>query len=446
MDLTPRLVAAASLLAGLFALAAAPPATAPDRWPQFRGPGGRGVAPPAKVPLAWGPESVLWKVEVEGLGHSSPIVWGNRIFLTTAIEGDVIADAHAPSHRFGGDEFKHPDAVGADRHQTLKVMAYDTRNGALVWSRTAFAGRVYDDRHRASSYASPTPVTDGEAVYAYFGAEGVFTYDLSGEPRWQRDLGDIKSVGLGVGTSPVLYRDLLIIQADEDEGELSFIAALDRKTGAVVWRKTRPVQASWTTPTLHQPPVGPAQLLTAGNELLISYDPQTGDELWRAKGLGSNAIHTPLVHQNLAIFTAGYPKKITVAVALDRRGDRTAEAPVWQYDKGTAYVPSNLLLDGYLYLTSDSGTLTCLEAATGKLVYEGGRFPEGGRFTASLTALGDHILQVSRDGDAAFIKAGPQHAVIATTTLDEVVSATPAVAGDRLYVRSEKHLFAIGAR
>jgi outer membrane protein assembly factor BamB len=248
-----------------------------------------------------------------------------------------------------------------------------------------------------------------------------------------------------------------VVQADEDSGEASFIVALDRRTGAEVWRRPRPVQASWTTPMLVTAPDGASggsggsgereQLVTSGNELLIAYDPSDGSEIWRTKGLESNAIHTPLVSGNTLIFTAGYPKKITLALELPKHGDLTAGEPfAWSYDKGTAYVPSNVVYEGHLYLMSDSGVMTCLDAKTGALVYEGGRPAEQGRYTASPTVVDGAILLVSREGDATFVKPGPRHEVIASTTLDEPVAASPAVAGGRLYVRGERHLYAIGAK
>jgi outer membrane protein assembly factor BamB len=335
--------------------------------------------------------------------------------------------------------------VGADRSHALKLLAFDAETGDLLWSRVAYEGRVFDDHHEAGSYAAPTPVVDAERVYAYFGSEGVYAFDLAGDPVWKADIGELPTIGMGVGTSPVLYRDLLIIQADHGEGESSFIVALDRRTGEQAWRVPRPVSVSWTTPLLVRDAQGRDQLVTNGNEHLISYDPATGEEIWRVQGLESNAIHTPLVAGDLVIFSAGYPTKITAAVPLDLEGDHTGEdAWRWSYGKGTAYVPSNVLYDGRLYLLNDGGVLTCLDAQTGDVVYEGGRFPERGRFMASPIVVDDAILMISDSGDAAFVQTGPEHAILAQTGLDEAVTVTPAVAGGRLYVRGEKHLFAIG--
>jgi outer membrane protein assembly factor BamB len=430
------------ILAGTAVFAAEADRTA---WPQWRGPGGSGVAQPGDVPLEWDAASgknIQWKTEIEGRGHSSPVVWGDRIFLTTAIEGEAIPGAKAPPHLLGGEEFKHPDALGADRRHTLKVIAVDAASGRTVWSQVAYDGAMYDDRHKASSYASPTVATDGERVYAYFGSPGLFVYDLAGKQMWSRDVGDIKTIGMGVGTSPIVAGELIVLQADEDEGKESFLVALDRKDGREVWRVARPIQASWTTPIVVKDPSGTEELITAGNEHIIAYEPATGRERWRIEGLQSNAIHVPLHGDGMVYVTAGYPEKVLKALELAGGGKPPRVA--WTYNKGIAYVASNLLYDGRVYLTSDNGILTCLDAKTGSLVYEGGRAPAQGSYVASLVAVGDKILMVSRDGDAGWIKAGPQHEVIAQASVDEPVYATPAIAGDRIFIRGERHLFAIG--
>ncbi len=437
---------ALALIAALAALPALAAEPAASDWPAFRGADGSGIAlsgpgPAADLDPA---RDLLWKARIEGLGHSSPIIVGDRVFLTTAIVGDVIPGAAAPEHTFGGRPFVHPMAVDGNRHHTMKVMAVDTEAGDLLWSRTAYAGRVYDDRHSESSYASPTPVSDGARVYAYFGSEGVYAYTLDGEPVWERDIGDIKTVGLGIGTSPVLVGGLLIILADEDSGDDSFIVALDAETGDEVWRRERVVQASWATPILveHEEQM---QLITSGNEFVIAYDPADGTELWRAKGLANNAIHIPMTVDDLVVFTSGYPEKIAFAIPLDSRGDLTATDPrVWTRTKGTGYVPSNLLYDGLLYLTNDGGVITCLDARTGEVVYEGGRLPIRGRYSASMVGGGGRILMVNTDGDGAIFRAGRKHEVLGSFELDEPVWATPAIVGDRIYVRGREHLFALG--
>jgi len=413
-------------------------------WPQWRGPAGSGIAAPADVPLEWNAASgknILWKTAIEGRGHSSPVVWGDRIFLTSAIEGDVIPGAKPPAHTLGGEEFKHPDALGADRHHTLTVVALDAGTGKVLWSKVAYAGAMYDDRHKAGSYASPTVATDGERVFAYFGSQGLHVYDFAGSLAWSRDIGDIKTVGMGVGTSPVLWGDHVFLQADENEGKESFLVALDKKDGSEAWRVPRPVQASWTTPIVVEDRSGGAQLVTAGNERIIAYDPNTGRELWQVEGLESNAIHVPLHGDGMVYVTAGYPQKVMKALELGAAG--TPPRVAWTYNKGLAYVASNLLYEGRVYLTNDAGVLTCLDAKTGATVYEGGRAPAQGSYMASLVAVSGKILMVNRDGDAGWVKAGPQHEVLAEASIDEPVYATPAIVGDRIYIRGERHLYAI---
>ena len=442
LTLTPLLVSA---FVSFSALAAEP---ADSAWPQWRGPGGSGVAGSSELPLDWGLDrNLVWKTEIEGRGHSSPVIWGERIFLTTAIQGDEIPGAVAPIHHLGGEEFKHPDAMGSAFSHTLKVLAIDTTTGSVAWSRTAYEGRMYDDRHKAASYASPSVATDGERIFAYFGSEGIYAYTVDGEPIWDRDIGDIRVAGVGLGTSPVLYQNLVILQADEDEGELSFIVALDKATGEEAWKVDRAVQASWATPVLAGGTAGPVQLVTSGNELVIAYEPETGKEVWRAEGLGANAVHQPLLTDDHVILSSGYPAKVIKAYPLSLRGDMTgSDATTWTYSKGTAYVPSNLLYDGYIYLTNDGGVLTCLDAATGEVVYEGGRTEKAsGPYMASLVAAGGRILMVNRDGDATIVKAGPKHEVLSSTTVDEPVYATPAIAGGRVYIRGERHLYALGS-
>ena len=414
-------------------------------WPGWRGPGGQGIAE-STAPLDWGPEkNVLWKTKIEGQGHSSPVVWKDRIFLTTSVEGESLEEPTAPLHTFGGQDFKHPQAVGSDHEHIFKVIAFDAASGDLAWSSVTHSGPVFDDRHSESSYASPTPTTDGERLYTYFGSEGVFAHSYEGELVWKVDIGDIASVGLGVGTSPVLANGLVIVQADEDSGEKSFIVGLKAETGEKAWRTERPVQASWTTPVVHDVG-GTTQIITSGNEFVIAYDAKDGAEVWRSEGLKANAIHMPMVVDDVVVFSTGYPQKRTFALKLGATGTIETKERLWEYPKGTGYVPSNLLMDGLLYLTNDGGVITCLNPRTGEVVYEGGRPPVRGKLTASLVAAGDRILTLNENGDAVWFKAGKEYEVLATNELDEPVYATPAVAGGRIYIRGNQHLFAIGEK
>jgi outer membrane protein assembly factor BamB len=225
----------------------------------------------------------------------------------------------------------HPDSVGADRKHTFKVISIDRDTGKILWEQTAWEGTPYDDRHRKSSYAASTPATDGKLVYAFFGAEGLYAYDYAGKLAWKSDLGKLGTVGLGTGTSPVLYENLVIVQCDQEDGPDSFIVALDKKTGRQVWKTPRKVQVSWATPIIVRT-AKRAELITSGTEAVIAYDPATGKELWRAKGVESNAIPSPVASREMVVVSAGFPAKIAYAIRLGGTGDLSAPSNmVWTY-------------------------------------------------------------------------------------------------------------------
>jgi outer membrane protein assembly factor BamB len=434
-----------ALIAALALGIATTGSSAAGNWPQWRGPDGSGISTEKNLPAEWNTnKNIKWKTPIDGRGHSSPIVWENRIFLTTAIEGDVVPGAKAPKHMLGDKEFVHPDSIGANKKHTFKVIALDRDSGKVLWQAVAFEGTPYDDRHRKSSYAASTPATDGKMVYAFFGSEGLYAYDFKGKLAWKADLGKIGTVGMGTGTSPILFENLVIVQADEENATASYIVAFDKKTGKEVWKTPRKVQVSWSTPLLIKT-ARRAELITSGTESIISYDPATGKELWTHKGVESNAIPSPVANSEMVYLVAGYPAKIAVAIRLGGSGDLTGTPNVpWKYAKGTAYVPSPILYGDYLYLTTDRGILTCIDAKTGEVKYEGGRIPIPATFTASPVAFDGKILLTSEDGDTFIVKAGPKHEVIGTNSVGEPVYASPAIADGRIYIRGEKNIYAIG--
>ncbi|HKV36339.1 MAG TPA: PQQ-binding-like beta-propeller repeat protein [Pyrinomonadaceae bacterium] len=415
-------------------------------WPQWRGPDGSGISTEKNLPATWTPTTnIKWKAAIPGRGHSSPIVWGNRIFVTTAVEGDVVPGAKAVKHMAGDKEFLHPDSVGADKKHQFKVIALNRESGKIVWEALAWEGTPYDNRHRKSSYAASTPATDGKMVYAFFGTEGLYAYDFNGKLEWKAQLGKLGTVGMGTGTSPILFNNLVIVQCDEDNGEASFIVALDKKTGKEAWRTPRKIQVSWSTPLLVKTATR-SELITSGTESVVSYDPATGKELWHHKGVESNAIPSPVANNEMVFLVAGFPAKIAMAIKLGGSGDLTDTPNVpWKYAKGTAYVPSPILYGDYLYLTTDRGILTCIDAKTGEVKYEGGRIPIPATFTASPVAFEGKILMTSEDGDTFIVKAGPKHEVLATNSVGEPVYASPAIADGRIFIRGEKNLYCIGS-
>lgn len=418
--------------------------TTASNWPQWRGPGGLGISTEKSLPAEWSAtRNLKWKTPIAGRGHSSPIVWGNKVFLTTAVEREVVPGAKAVKHMDGDKEFLHPDSVGADHKHTFQVICLNAETGKVVWTQTAFEGTPYDNRHRKSSFAASTPATDGNRVFAFFGTEGLYAYDMRGKLAWKADLGKLGTVGMGTGTSPILYEDLVIVQCDEENGEASFIVALDKKTGKEVWKTARKVQVSWSTPILVTT-AKRTELITSGSEAVIAYDPATGKELWRHKGVESNAIPSPVANNEMVFISAGFPAKIAMALRLGASGDLTESNVAWRYAKGTAYVPSPILYGDYLYLTTDRGILTCLDARTGEVKYEGGRVPIPATFTASPVAFDGKILLTSEDGDTFIVKAGPKHEILGTNSLGEPVYASPAIADKKIFVRGEKNLYCIG--
>jgi outer membrane protein assembly factor BamB len=415
-------------------------------WPQWRGPAGQGVSSEKNLPTEWSStKNIKWKTPIAGRGHSSPIVWGKKIFLTTALDGEAIAGRKAGvTHKLSdGTDFVHPDAVGADLKHTFKVICLDRETGRILWERVAYEGEVHDSRHKKASFASSTPATDGKYVLAFFGSEGLYAYDFNGKLIWKRDLGKLGTASVGYGVSPILFGNLVIMQCDES-GMNSFIAAFDKKTGKEVWRVARKVDVTWSTPVLVQT-AKRTEIVAAAAEAIIAYDPATGRELWRHKGLESNAVNTPVVSNDLVVITSGYPTKVALALRAGGTGDVTGTSQlVWTHNKGTAYVPSPILYGEYLYLMTGNGSISCLDARTGKVEYEGARVPKSTMFMASPVAFEGKLLLTSEEGDTYVIKAGPKHEVLRTNSVGEPVYASPAVADGKVFIRGENNLFAIG--
>ena len=430
-------VAVAALLAGN---AAAQQPTIPE-WPQWRGPGGQAHAESA-APLRWGTdENILWKAPVDGRGHSSPIVVGDLIFLTSATSGEKVPGAGAIIHFMGSEEFLHPDSLGADQRLDVLLLALDRRSGALRWRREVRAGALpYDNRHRIGSYANPTPVSDGERVVAWFGTQGLYAFTLEGDLVWSQDFGGVGTMGMGVATSPVLVAaaGLVVVQSDVEEGDGSFIAALDIATGAIRWRAERTQRVGWATPTVVQSADGASLVVAMGTGEIVAYGAETGEEHWRAGGLRGNAVPSPVASGDGLVFAVtGYPRKNILALDLRDGSVR------WSYRKGQGYVPSPIFHRGVLYLVSDGGILTALDGRSGEVIYEGGRMPLPSRFFSSPVVSGERIYLTSEDGDTHVIRPGPRFEILATNSVDEPVMASPAIVDGTIYLRSAEHLYAI---
>ncbi|HXG57389.1 MAG TPA: PQQ-binding-like beta-propeller repeat protein [Vicinamibacterales bacterium] len=423
-----------------------PAAGVDDKWPQWRGPDGLGVASGSRYPEEWTPDkNIAWKTPVEGRGHSSPTVWGNYLFITTSVRGGP-SGHKAPDH-LGYDMkpgYLNPDSEAADYNYALKVLAYDTRTGRLLWEHTPYDGIMWDNRHKKNTYASPTVATDGKLLYAFFEAAGLYAYDFKGKQVWKASLGNIAKGGMGPGVSPVIFGSLIILQVDQEMGAGSALVALDKATGKQVWRTERTTRRTWGTPLIVKAP-NRVEVMATGAEMIAGYDPRSGKELWRTTpGLQNHPIPSAVAGHGMVFFSSGYPGKRVLAVRPGRDGDLTGtDAVAWRYDKGASYVASPVLLGNHLYLMTDAGIVTCLDAVTGAVVYEGGRPPVATTFRSSLVAYADRVLQTSEDGDTYVIKAGPTHEIVRTNSVGEPVWASLALAGDTIYIRGDKHLFAI---
>lgn len=406
-------------------------------WHQWRGPAGQGISPEADLPTEWSAtDGVRWKTPLPGSGLSSPIVDGDFVFVTAQIEGEPIENPVAVK-RTAPD----PQSIGTDRRHQLQVIALDARSGKVRWTRTAHDGPMYDARFARASYAAPTPVTDGSLVFAYFGPEGLHAYDFSGSLVW-KVVEPFKVKGVGAGTSPIVYKDLVILQRDEEDGAQSLIVAYDKRTGKEAWRTRRDVQLSWSTPVIVEVD-GRAELVTNGHERIIAYDPGNGREVWRVKGLEGGAMHTPLISDGLVIVTAGCQGK-KVAAIRPGAGLAAADRIAWEYTKGTGCPLSNIAYRGTVFLFTESGIVTALDAKTGAVKTQGLRPPTAAKFTASPVAYGGFIALTSEDGDTFMLKPGGTPEFTRTNPLGEAVRASLALADGRIYVRTDKHLIAVG--
>ena len=421
---------------------------AADDWPQWRGPHGAGIGAGASYPDTWSPTArIAWKTAIPGRGHSSPVVIGDRIYLTTSIEGKHLPGRAAPDHL--GFDFKpgylHPDSVGVDFEHSLRVLAIDATDGRILWERAVYDGPMHDNRHRSNTYASASVATDGKMVFASFESEGFFAFAADGTAAWKASFGPMAKAGLGPGTSPILHKHLVILQGDLEMGAGSFLVGLDRQTGREIWKAERGEKISrrsWATPLLVDAN-GRTELIASGADAVVAYDPDTGRELYRTEGTRSHPIPSFVAGHGLVVATAGSQAKVAFAFRPGASGDVDGSRIAWRYNKGTAYVASPILFGEYVYLLSDAGIVTCLDAKTGALVYEGGRVPVPATFRASPVAFGDKILLTSEDGDTFVMRAGPKHEIIRTNSIGEPVWASPALANGMVFIRGDKHLFAI---
>jgi outer membrane protein assembly factor BamB len=448
-----------------------------NNWHQWRGPLATGVAPNGNPPTEWSTtKNVKWKVSIPGRGSASPIVWGDRIFVLTAVKTDrpappakeasnrparfqltafeqtndslqpsnlALAQANQPggeAGRRGGGRF---NIQAPTNFYQFNVLCIDRRTGKTIWQRTACEVVPHEGHHDTGSFASASPITDGKFVYASFGSRGIYCYDLDGNLKWDKDVGDFRMrFSFGEGSSPALFADTLVQTCDQEQN--SFIVALDARTGDEKWRKSRDEVSTWGTPLIVEA-AGRTQVITSGANRVRSYDLTNGDLIWECGGLGSNPIACPITVDGLAIAMTGHNNPAGIAVPLDSKGDITGTKNVaWRIEGSTPYVTSPLVYGGAVYFTkSRNAILSSIDPKSGRYIISQERLPDISSIYASPVAANDRIYLSSREGVTLVIKPGNQLEVIATNNLEETIDASPAIVGKDLIIRTEGHLYCL---
>jgi len=416
-------------------------------WPGFRG-DGQGISSETNLPLKWSDdEGIKWKTPIPGAGHSSPIIWENRVFVTTAVADDPNVQTFRGGMYFGGDR-KKPD----DSEYTFNVICLDAENGNILWDEAVVKQRPKTRRHTKNTYASETPVTDGKYVFASFGSAGLYCVDFDGNLIWQRNLGLMRRrAGWGTSSSPVIFKNTVIVNCDSDDE--SYITALDKTTGEPLWRTERNEKASWSTPFLFRS--GDRTIVvTNAMRRMRGYDASTGKLLWECAGGSMITVPSPVATRELVFISSGhnlFRRQPIVAVRPDASGDITPDkgqssshGVAWMHTTGGPYVTSPIALGDYLYIPLDKGSLTCYDAPTGKTVYEKQKLGDRNTITASPIAGDGRIYIQAEDGECYIIKPGPDFEILAVNKLDEVFCASPAVSTGRLFLRGRKYLYCIG--
>ena len=430
------------------------PETSKGSWPSFRGPHASGIAEGQNLPDQWNGktgQNILWRTPIPGLAHSSPVVWGNRIFVTSAVSSD-------PKATFRPGLYGDGDASKDRSVHRWMIYALDKQTGKVVWERVAYEGEPLEKRHIKATYANSTPATDGRIVVAWFGSQGVHAYDVNGRFLWKVDLGridagayDVPSVEWGPASSPIIWKDLVIIQCDTQAD--SFIMAVDASTGKTVWKTDRDELPSWGTPTVVSTPKGEELVANASN-FIRGYDPRTGKELWRLGRSSKITAPTPIFVDDIMVVASGRgPERPIFVVKAGSRGDLTlpdgktsSDTVVWSRTGRGSYMPTPLIYNGILYVLGNNGTFDAYNVKTGEEIYRQ-RLPlVGSGFSASPVASDGKIYLSNEDGEILVVAAGDKFAHVATNSMGELLMATPALSDGVMYVRSSESLFAVGKK
>lgn len=427
------------------------PVVAQINWPQFRGEHALGIADEAKLPLNWNAETgenIRWKTEIPGLGHASPIVWGNQIFVCTAISSKGANNLKVGLY---GDI----DSDDDQSEQEFRLYCIDKTNGKINWNQLAKKSVPVTKRHTKASYANCTPATNGQYVVAFFGSDGLYCYDMEGNLQWSKDFGRMNAgpytdpdFEWGFASSPVIEDGRLIVQCDF-LGD-SFLAVFDLKTGKEIWHTSRDEYSTWCTPTVIEYE-GKKQIVVNGFKTIGGYDFETGKEIWKMHGGGDAPVPTPIFTNNLIYIHSAHGNLSPMyAIKPNAKGDITLaedstsnEYIVWSIMRGAAYMPTNLVYKDRVYNMRMNGQLLVVNALTGEKIYRES-IPEARGITASGVVGNDRLYYSTEQGTVFVLKAGDQFQVLAQNQLDDVIMATPAISENSIYVRTQHYLFAIG--
>jgi len=412
-------------------------------WFYWRGPAADGMAA-GDAPLNWSDtQNIKWKASIPGRGHSSPVIWGDRIFVTTAIKSGASAEPPTPPPTPGA---KPPLVTpGPQVEHKFDVLCLDRKTGKILWQRTATTAVPHEGYHGTyGSFASNSPVTDGKHVYAFFGSRGIYCYDMEGKLVWQKDYGvQMKMrMAFGEGMAPVISGDRLILVFDYD-GD-SFMSVVDKNTGKEIYRVSRDERTNWAAPLVvdYQ---GRKQIVVGATQKVRSYDLDTGKPIWECAGLGSNPIPQPVRQDDLVFVMTGHMNPNLMAIRLGREGDLTGtDAIVWSQTKGNSYTPSPVIHDNKLYVLTDGGMVSCYNARTGEPYYHQQRLPKPYSFKSSPVGANGKLYLASENEDVIVLRMGEKFEVLATNTLaDQMFIATPAIMDNEIYLRGQNTLFCI---
>lgn len=439
MKIIPAVLFIAFIFSGLHAFSGDPVIQPAEQWPQWRGPLATGAAVRAYPPVNFGETKHLkWKTVIPGKGHSTPVVWGDKIIVTTAVATPQKQEVPADQEKAA------PNPMSPNRTEFIhefKVIMLDRGDGKMVWEKTVASEKPAEGTHQLGSWASNSPCTDGERIYAYFGSRGIHCLDFNGNILWQKDFGQLnKHMEFGEGDSPFLYRDRLFITWDHN-GEC-FLFALDKKSGNEVWRARRDEVTSWATPLVVEVN-GKPQVITSATNQVRSYDYETGEIIWTSTGMTRNVIPSPVYADGILYLMSGFRGSMLQAVDLRRaKGDITnTDAVLWTYAKDTPYSPSPLLMDGKLYfLRVNNGFLTCLDAKTGGVLYANQKL-EGISTLYSSPSGAEGRIYIASKGMVLVIKAGENFGVLASNVLDDDFEASPVIVGNDLILRGYGSLY-----